>query len=487
VAPANDEDEPMLLTITTTHTPATDLGYLLHKHPGKAQQFALPFGTARVFYPEASEARCTAALFVEVDPIGLVRGRGAGSGTLDAYVNDRAYAASSFLSVAIGSVYRSALVGSSESHATLADTPLPFSATIAALPCHGGEATVHRLFEPLGYAVHMTGHALDPAFPEWGQSRLFTVTLEGTMRLRDLLSHLYVLIPVLDGDKHYYVGTDEVAKLVRRGEGWLAAHPERNLITSRYLRHRRSLTADALAQLIAEDDSPDPDATDELPDTVQTQTQTEVATAALSDDTPGLHQQRIAAVMAILRETGARRVLDLGCGEGQLLREMIANRQFTEIVGLDASNRALERASERLHLDRLAPTEHARVTLLHGALTYRDDRLAGYDAAALVEVVEHLDSPRLPAFERVIWEFARPGTVIVTTPNREYNVRFPTLPAGHLRHKDHRFEWTRAECAAWAEGVAARYGYTVRLLPIGSEDPDVGSPSQMAVFSREAG
>lgn len=124
----------MLLTITTTHTPATDLGYLLHKHPGKAQQFVLPFGSAHVFYPEATEARCTAALFVEVDPIGLVRGRGAGSGTLDAYVNDRAYAASSFLSVAIGSVYRSALVGSSESHATLADTPLPFSATIAALP-----------------------------------------------------------------------------------------------------------------------------------------------------------------------------------------------------------------------------------------------------------------------------------------------------------------------------------------------------------------
>lgn len=344
---------------------------------------------------------------------------------------------------------------------------------------------MRRLFAPLGYAVHVTGHALDLAFPEWGQSRLFTVTLEGTVRLRDLLSHLYVLIPVLDGDKHYYVGTDEVAKLVRRGEGWLAAHPERDLITSRYLRHRRSLTTDALAQLIADDDSPDPDAMDELPDTAQTQTG--AVAAALSDDAPGLHQQRIAAVMSILLETGARRVLDLGCGEGQLLRELIANHQFTEIVGLDASNRALERASERLHLDRLAPTARARVTLLHGALTYRDDRLAGYDAAALVEVVEHLDPPRLPAFERVVWEFARPDTVIVTTPNREYNVRFPTLPAGHLRHKDHRFEWTRAECAAWAEGVAARHSYTVCLLPIGPEDSDVGSPSQMAVFTREAG
>jgi 3' terminal RNA ribose 2'-O-methyltransferase Hen1 len=114
---------------------------------------------------------------------------------------------------------------------------------------------------------------------------------------------------------------------------------------------------------------------------------------------------------------------------------------------------------------------------------YRDKRLSGYDAAAVVEVIEHLDPPRLAAFERVVFEFARPGTVIVTTPNAEYNVKFDNLAAGHLRHHDHRFEWTRLEFQAWAERIADQFRYRVRFLPIGTEDATVGAPTQMAVFS----
>ncbi len=413
----------MLLTITTTHTPATDLGYLLHKHPDRVQAFALPFGAAHVFYPEATEARCTAALLVEVDPIGLVRGRGAGgSGTLDAYVNDRPYAASSFLSVAIGSVYRSVLIGATETHAAVAETLMPFTATIAALPCAGGEAMVHRLFAPLGYAVTVAGHALDPAFPAWGQSRLFTVTLDGTVRLRDLLSHLYVLIPVLDGDKHYFVGTNEVEKLMRRGEGWLATHPERGVIASRYLHRRRSLTADALAQLTADEGATDPR---------PRQTRRTMPTP-LRPPRP-LRQQRWMQSQTWQRTWQTTRRVCTRSGSRRCLR-CCAKRVYagysTSVVARDGycancsptgnsrqssgwtPPRAPARAAERLHLDRLPPAERARVTLLHGALTYRDDRLAGYDAAALVEVVEHLDPPRLAAFERVVWQYARPGTVI---------------------------------------------------------------------------
>jgi 3' terminal RNA ribose 2'-O-methyltransferase Hen1 len=465
----------VLLTITTTHRPATDLGFLLHKNPARAQAFELAFGRAHVFYPEAGEERCTAALLLEVDPVGLVRRRPGGEAfALAQYVNDRPYVASSFLSVAIAEVYGSALGGRSRERPELAERALLLEARLAAVPARGGEEVLRRLFAPLGYDLMIERRPLDPAFPEWGGSDVFGLALRGEVRLRDLLAHLYVLVPVLDANKHYWVGEDEVEKLLRRGAGWLAAHPERELIASRYLRRRRTLVRDALARLVAEE-TPDPDAEAE---------QREDEEAAV-EERVGLHEQRLGATVAVLKASGARRVLDLGCGEGRLLRRLLADPQFAEIVGVDVSVRALERARDRLELDRLPPARRERVTLLHGSLTYRDKRLAGFEAAAVVEVIEHLDPPRLAAFERVLFEAARPGTVVLTTPNLEYNPRFEGLPAGRLRHRDHRFEWTRAELRAWAEGVAGRFGYGVRFLPVGPEDPEVGPPTQMAVFTRE--
>ena len=462
----------MLLTITTTHEPATDLGHLLHKHPERLQSFTLPFGRAHVFYPEASEERCSAALLLDVDPVGLIR-RGVRFPRLDQYVNDRPYVASSFLSVAIVRVYGSALAGKSTARPELAEAELPFQARIAALPCAGGEGLLRRLFEPLGYTVHVVAHPLDERFPEWGESRYFTVELDARVRLRDLLAHLYVLVPVLDAEKHYWVGEAEVEKLLRRGEGWLAGHPERELIVNRYLRHRRSLTSEALAQLLHDED-PDPDR----------ERETTKAEEEAVEEPLRLNEARLGAVVAVLKARGAARVLDLGCGGGKLLQALLAEPQFAEIVGADISHRALEAAEARLRLERLAPRQRERIRLFQTALTYRDRRLEGFDAAAVVEVVEHLDRPRLAAFERVVFEHARPGSVVVTTPNREYNVRFDGLPAGRFRHRDHRFEWTRSELADWAGEVASRFGYGVRFLPVGPEDPEVGAPTQMAVFER---
>jgi 3' terminal RNA ribose 2'-O-methyltransferase Hen1 len=466
----------MLLTIATTHPPATDLGYLLHKNPARAQSFPLAFGHAHVFYPEAGPERCTAALLLDVDPVGLVRARrgpaGAG-GSLEQYVNDRPYVASSFLSVAIAQVLGSALAGRSKERPDLADAPLPLHARLAVLPCRGGEAFLRRLFEPLGYAVTAQRHPLDEQFPEWGDSPYFTVELRATCRLHELLSHLYVLVPVLDDDKHYWVGDDEVEKLLRHGAGWLSAHPERETIARRYLRHQVRLAREALARL-AEEDDPDPDAAAEA----------HAGEEAVLEERLSLNEQRLGAVAAALRECGARRVLDLGCGEGKLLRELLRDKTFEEIVGVDVSCRSLEVARERLHWDRLPPVVQQRIRLLQGSLTYRDRRLAGYDAAAVIEVIEHLDPPRLAAFERVLFEFARPATVVLTTPNAEYNVKFENLPAGRFRHRDHRFEWTRAEFRVWAERAAGRFGYAVRFLPVGPEDPAVGAPTQMGVFRR---
>jgi len=469
----------MLLTITTTREPATDLGYLLHKNPARAQTFALSFGRAHVFYPEAAPHRCTAALLLDVDPVGLVRGRPAADGgsaafALDQYVNDRPYVASSFLSVAIAQVFGSALAGRSKDRPELVGLQLPLRATLAVVPARGGPDLLRRLFAPLGYEVAARPHPLDDRFPDWGDSRYYTLELAGTVRLRDLLTHLYALVPVLDDDKHYWVGDDEVEKLLRHGADWLPAHPERDLIAHRYLKHRSDLARDALSRLADAGDL-DPDRDDEARDRAE-----DAVERPLS-----LHEQRLAAVMTVIRESGAASVLDLGCGEGRLLRMLLDERSIARITGMDVSHRALERARERLRLDRLPEAQRERVTLMHGSLMYQDKRLAGYDAAAVVEVIEHLDPPRLAAFERVVFEAARPGTVALTTPNREYNRLFERLPAGALRHRDHRFEWTRAEFHAWATGVAARFGYTARVQPIGPEDPDAGAPTQLAVFTRD--
>ncbi|MEO2048270.1 MAG: 3' terminal RNA ribose 2'-O-methyltransferase Hen1 [Pirellulales bacterium] len=469
----------MLLTISTNHEPATDLGYLLHKHPNRCQSFDLSFGKAHVFYPEASAERYVACLLLDVDPDGLVRGKGNWkSGPLDQYVNDRPYVASSLMSVAISQVFGSALSGRSKERAELVDTEIPLSARIDVLPVRGGEELLKRIFAPLGYTVTATQHPLDEQFPEWGEGHFFSVELEQTTTVAKLLQHLYVLIPVFDGRKHYYIGPDEVEKLLAKGESWLSDHPERAFITRRYLAKKQSLVRQALARLIKEESIEEEDVETNDDDATPETAPSERVQRELS-----LHEQRLGAVLAAIRSSGAKRVVDLGCGEGKLLRELLADNQFTEILGMDVSVRSLEYAHRRLKLDRLPERQRERIQLIHGSLTYRDERLANFDAAAIVEVIEHLDPARLKSFERVVFEQAQPRTVVLTTPNQEYNVMWKSLPAGEVRHSDHRFEWTLAEFEDWASGVANRYGYSVRYLPVGPEEAEVGTPSQMAVFN----
>lgn len=462
----------MLLSITTEHQPASDLGYLLHKHPDRMQSFDLSFGKAHVFYPEVEDNRCTACLLLDIDPVGMVRGKNRSQGDLLAhYVNDRPYVASSFLSVAISQVLGSAMAGRCKDRPELVETSLPLMARIDVLPVRGGETFLHQLFEPLGYTVEAEGYPLDEKFSDWGNSPYYSVTIRGTTTLSQLLTHLYVLIPVFDNDKHYFVGEDELEKLLAKGDGWLAAHPEKEQITRRYLRHRHGLYRQALSRLID---------VEGLQDTTEEQ-ESEAGEEKL-ERTESLNEQRHGAVLAALKASGAHTVLDLGCGEGKLLRQLLQEDQFEQILGVDVSIRTLEKAHDRLKLDRLPQRLASRIKLLHGSLLYRDRRLEGYDAAAVVEVIEHLDPPRLSALERAIFEFARPKTVVVTTPNQEYNVLWESLPAGKFRHADHRFEWTRAEFQAWADNVCQAYGYQVRLLPVGPEDEKYGSPTQMGVF-----
>ncbi|WP_405132789.1 3' terminal RNA ribose 2'-O-methyltransferase Hen1 [Nocardia sp. NBC_01388] len=546
----------MLLTISCTRPegaawPASDLGFLLHKNPSRIQTFEQSYGVAHVLYPEAAEERCTAALLLEIDPVRLVRGKskGAPEFSLAQYVNDRPYAASSLVSVAISTVFGSALHGRCAQRPELAETALPLRIELPAVPCRGGAAEAERVFAPLGWTVNATPLPLDPAFPEWGDSHYLRLELSGTQRLADALAHLYVLLPVLDGSKHYFLDTAEIDKLLRFGAGWLAAHPERTWITRRYLARRHSLVHAALARLAELDDrepeelgaveensddlaaelasatagfalgDPSPDASEGeagaagpviSADSRQEFTVigggtarvdpgrkragmagdvvgsvagvSDVSREPADDRVPSLAVLRRAAVIGALRAAGASRVLDLGCGEGALLRELLADSSFGEIVGVDVSIRALRIAQRRMR--RMPERQAQRVSLRQGALTYADASLRGYDAAVLMEVIEHVDPPRLGALEHTVFGVAAPRAVIVTTPNSEYNALYETLTAGTFRHSDHRFEWSRAEFAQWAGRVCETYGYGVRFEPVGPEDSELGASTQLAVFTR---
>ncbi|MFC5287204.1 3' terminal RNA ribose 2'-O-methyltransferase Hen1 [Actinokineospora guangxiensis] len=459
----------MLLTLTTrmtaTRVPATDLGHLLHKHPDKAQTFSTSAGPAHVFYPRADEDVCTAALLLEVDPVALSRAHRGRDTVVADYVNDGPYAAGSMLAVALSRVFTTAMNGRCDTRPELAAGPIPLAVRVPSAPCRGGHELPARLFGPLGWRVEAAPIPLDAQFAEWGESPYVDLRLEGEVRLADALRQLYVLLPVLDDAKHYYVGEDEVDKLLRAGGDWLATHPERDLISSRYLKHRRTFVRTALQRLTELDGSRSEDA-----ERAEPSEHTERPLAAVRRD----------AVVAALREVGARTVLDLGCGGGALLRALVEEPSFTAIVGADVSPRALDIAA-RWH-DRLPERVRERVTLRQSSLVYGDTSLRGHDAAVLMEVVEHVDAERLPALERSVFGVARPAHVVVTTPNTEHNVRFPGLVG--LRHPDHRFEWTRAEFSAWAEDVCARFGYTAALRPVGPDDPEVGPPTQLALFSR---
>ncbi|MGW0175012.1 3' terminal RNA ribose 2'-O-methyltransferase Hen1 [Rhodococcus sp. NPDC003322] len=460
----------MHFTLTATATAdfpdASDLGHLLHKHPDRVQTFELSVGTATVLYPEVSASRCTVALLLDIDPVVPPQGsfRGGTDGfALGQYINDRPYAASSMLAVAISRVFKSAVAGTLNSRPELPLSPVALTITVPVTPARGGADLPARLFGPLGWAVTATPVPLDETIPRWGDSDYVSLMLEGTLTVSEALRHLYVLLPVLDDVKHYWVGEAEADKLVRVAGAWLADHPEHELIAARYLAHRRELVASV---------------TDRLSDeTALPAGEPRVASAGLA----GLRQD---AVLATLEDLGVTRVVDVGCGEGKLLRELLARPAFTEIVGVDVGDAALRRAERRLGLGDLPDRQRARISVLQSSATYRDARLRGFDAAVLMEVVEHVDEDRLPALVRSVFADMRPRFVLVTTPNAEYNALYPNLEPGAFRHPDHRFEFTRTQFETWAAEITEAHGYDVRFTGIGDPDAIHGAPTQMAVFTR---
>ena len=462
----------MLLTITYEGEHTQELGYLLHKNPERAQQFELSYGKAYVFYPEVSDTRTTAALLLDIDPLDLARGKvGSKDGGLFDYVNDRPYASTSFMSTAIVRIFGTAMNGRCDKRQELADTPLKLTATLSSLKDNGDTELAKEMFGPLGYEVKTQRTKLDDSFPEWGISPYIDLTISGTVKLSELLNHIYVLIPVFDKQKHYYISEDEIQKLLDHGEGWLADHPYKEKITRRYFTARKSYARKALDILLSDD-------------MIETESAEEAENTEEKEECTPLNTQRMETVKNAVLASGASSVIDLGCGECRLTSLLLNEQQIKKVTACDVSVAELEKAAQRLHLDRMQPYRRNKLTLIQASLTYRDKRFEGYDCACVIEVIEHIEPMRIPAFERAVFEFAAPRTVILTTPNREYNANYEHMQENTLRHGDHRFEWTREEFRAWTEHICEKFGYTCKISGIGDADENLGSPTQMGVFTK---
>ena len=461
----------MLLTITYEGSRTQDLGYLLHKNPDRAQQFELSYGKAYVFYTELGDERTTAALLLDINPIDLARGKlGSSDGGLFDYVNDRPYASTSFMSTAISKVYGTAMSGKCNKRQELADTPIKLTARVYSVKDGGNDELAKELFEPLGYSVEIARAEPDITHGDFGKVQYADITLHGTVKLSELLNHLYVLLPVFDKQKHYYISADEVQKLLDHGEGWLSGPPNRDKIVMRYFAAKRGYARQALDILLESESIAEPE-TDETED--------EEKSAFVP-----LNTQRLSAVKDAVISCGAESVIDMGCGECRLTTMLLTERQIKRITACDISVRTLEKAAQRMHLDRMNPNLKNKLTLMQASLTYRDARFNGFDCACVVEVIEHIEPMRIPAFERVIFEFASPRTVVLTTPNKEYNAKYAHLTDSELRHGDHRFEWTRAEFKTWTEHICEAFGYDCSISGIGEADTEFGCPTQMGVFTK---
>ena len=545
--PKGREELKLLLTITYEGQNTQDLGYLLYKHPDRAQQFDLSYGKAYVFYPEVSDERTTAALLLDMDPIDLARGKlGSRDGGLFDYVNDRPYTSTSFLSTAISRVFGTAMNGRCDARQELANTPIPLTAQLSSLKDGGEDALAKQLFEPLGYTVATKRTLLDEKFPEWGESPYIDLTIRGTVRLCELLNHIYVLIPVFDRQKHYYTSEAEIRKLLDHGEGWLATHPYKEKIARRYFSAKWSYARRAINILLsdgAEEDGAEEDVEENVQENIeemlekeaaenealdmadnkvptdnkipletkhadntesiilmtedntdtaeQNNTDTAEQSSAASKPSPAPHKKnaplntlRLSAVRDAVLASGATSVIDLGCGECRLTSLLLNEPQIRKITACDVSTQELEKAARHLRLDRMQPGRRNKLTLMQASLTYKDDRFAGFDCACVIEVVEHIEPMRLPAVERILFEFAAPKTVILTTPNCEYNANYEAMQENNLRHDDHRFEWTRAQFKAWCEQICTRFGYRCEIRGIGNYDEKYGNPTQMGVFTK---
>lgn len=461
----------MLLSITCEHEHSQELSWLFHKNPDKIQSFNIIAGKAFVFYPEYSDKKVKICLALDIDTVTLVRKLKLplDSHLLQHYVNDRPYVVSSFMSTAISNVFSSALNGNCKDKPELIDVIFPFEVEISVLKVIGGESLIKKFFEPLGYEVETESFNLDEKFENWGKSRYYKVKLKNNLTLKDLLSHLYVLIPTFDMEKHFYIGNIEAENFLKKGESWLKTHPEKETIIKRYFRKLGKYSNYILSKLNENQE----DEEKELEIDIEVKKKKE-----------SLQTIRINTIFDKLCELGTKTVADVGCGEGKLLRLLKNKPQFQKICGTDVVYKNLIIAKDKLDLDEVATHNLEKINIFQSSILYKDDRLKEYETICLIEVIEHIEEDRIVFLEKIVFGYLNTKNVLISTPNSEYNNVYMPENSDSFRHEDHRFEWNREEFKNWVEKICNNFNYNADFFGIGDYNEQFGYPTQAVILKR---
>ena len=446
----------MQLTIQATGDNAKVMSHLLSKNPANLYERNQKGHLVRFFYSKFTDQEVEATIFVTPDPIELVQSN-SNSYDITHYINDREFAVSSIFCSLIRSALGTALNGQpKEQYMEWVDHPFSLQFEFGPVVSTLTDQQLAELFEPLGFALAITRQEIDYSIRMKDESSARYLTLRGTKTLHESLRQLFVLIPVLDNYKHYYIDEKEIEKLERYGEGWLENHPLRDFIYRKSLRFK---------ELYSQVESQKPAGEPEV----------QVKKARLNE----LRYEKIAETVSQLKPES---VVDFGSGEGKLSERLGLIAGVREILAVEPSQSAAVKAAARFH--KAQENEHFTMPkTLWGSLFYFDERLQGKDAIILCEVIEHIDEDRLPKAMDTILHAYRPGALIITTPNREYNDVYEMEE--RFRHTDHRFEWTRAEFQQWCLERNNQEFYGLQFEGIGEEHDLQGHPTQMCIFTRK--
>lgn len=446
----------MQLTIQASGDNVKAISYLLSKNPSNLYERNHKGHLVRLFYSKFTETELEVTIFVTPDPIELIKNN-SNSYDITHYINDREFAVSSIFCSFIRSALGTALNGQpKEEHIKWVDHPFPFTFEFGPVVSTLTDEKLMNLFEPIGYEVTINRPEIEYSIPIKTKSSARYISIKGMKTLQEGLRHLFVLIPVIDNYKHYFIDEKEIEKLERYGEGWLEQHPLRDLIYRQALRFKEIYS-------LVENSSKDEKKIEPVKKV-------------------RLNELRYEKIVNTVSEMKPRSVVDFGSGEGKLSVQLGFVEGITEILAVEpsesASLKALERFNKVKNKEKFVNPE-----LLWGSLFYYDERLKDKDVIILCEVIEHIDESRLPKAMDTLLHDYQPGALIITTPNRDYNELYDMEE--HLRHNDHRFEWTRAEFRQWCTERNHGNDYELLFDGIGEEHASQGFPTQMCVFKRK--